>query len=463
MAQVVTFTDIHIPATSLESFNAFYIYSQQDAPGIVRNIPSVSFTNVKAEVHLHEPFRVALGDPRFVKVGIAPYVQLTDSSRRWCTSGSYSPEALTIMPFTGESTITHTIGKTDIYSFYVSNCYVSPVVVNVTVTVKQAYGFLPGSDYPKMTFYFWLTIAYLALGIAWGILSLIHRQILFNIQHCIGGAIGLGLFEAVLFYRVFAQWNVVGNRPTSLLVFATLVSVVKTIFSYVLLWMTSLGWGITRATIEKNTMVKIVLVVSIYTVIDFICEVVVAILGTASYSVKFVLFCVLPVSILNGAMCYWIFTAIRNLTRELKAEEQTTKLTLFHRLSAVLICGIVCTVFLLLLTLHDIAKNVPDRWQYQWIQTDGVSHALFFVILTAMMFLLAPHKDSPRYCYSVQIATTDTDLTGVVMGNPDEVCRPVFEIGNEDSPRGDDRSAWREVDKICPGGVVSACDSDEDL
>merc|ERR1712151_252800 len=98
-----------------------------------------------------------------------------------------------------------------------------------------------------------------------------------------------------------------------------------------------LGWGVTRPYLDARTVMKVQAVSFLYIVLDFIRESVLSFRHSHSLSLAFVFLCLLPVSLLNGAIFYWVFTALSSLMETLRERRQFEKLLLFRRLWKILI------------------------------------------------------------------------------------------------------------------------------
>merc|ERR1712194_626629 len=227
---------------------------------------------------------------------------------------------------------------------------------------------------------------------------------LFSIQHCISGVIAIGLLEALLWYVLYNNWNVSGTRATALFIVSTLMTVVKGTVSCILVLVASLGWGMGRPYLEPDVLLKIQILAFLYIVMDFIREIVLAFRHSHSFSVVFVLLCLLPVSVLNGGIFSWVFAALSSLMDTLKERRQFEKL------------------------------------------------ALFLLVLMAMMFLWAPHQNSQRFGFSQQIGMDDKDLednAGAIWGDEDE--------DDEDGPQKDSFWAATELAKTAdPVDVIGS-------
>merc|ERR1712217_407611 len=154
---------------------------------------------------------------------------------------------------------------------------------------------------------------------------------------------------------------------------------------------------------------------------DFIRESVLSFRHSHSLSLAFGFLCLLPVSLLNGAIFYWVFTALSSLMETLRELRQFEKLLLFQRLWKILIAALATATFTLLFQIFNLSRSITARWKYQWLVTDGVSHILFLFVLSAMMYLWAPHKYSQRYAYSQQIDGNEHEFGNNAQDNPGSI------------------------------------------
>merc|ERR1711862_758854 len=106
------------------------------------------------------------------------------------------------------------------------------------------------------------------------------------------------------------------------------------------------------------------------------------------------LLCIVPVSLLNWGIVYWVFSALSNLIDTLKERKQGHKLLLFQRLWRVLVIALVVASGTLFFQIFDLSRTITERWRYQWFLAEGVGHMLFLVVLVMMMYLWRPHGDS---------------------------------------------------------------------
>lgn len=441
-AQIYSFEDAPVPdGKSLHTMYAFYVYSHADAPEKTLGQPFVKFHSLVAkstsQIRTDDDLKDYLG----IQLSILPYRDFWNLIKpdKFCSSAddkakglAENPDQLLVnkppgvnnsdvnlysytvrFPAHGDthpSDLPVPVRSTGVYILVYSNCgNFSEAMVSGSVVVKNAYGFLPGNEYHKMPFYGWLSLIYAAMAVTWMALSLRWWRELFHIQYCIAGVILLGLVEAFTWWIFYNEWNHSGVRGRFLFIMAILSSVMKSVFSYMLVLVASLGWGVTRPYLDHRTILKVQAISFLYIVLDFIRESVLSFRHSHSLSLTFVLLCLLPVALLNGVIFYWIFTALSSLMETLKERRQNEKLVLFERLWTILVASLAIASLTLLFQIFDLSRSISIRWHYQWFFADGVSHILFLLVLAAMMYLWAPHTNSQRYAYSQQIDGDDHD------------------------------------------------------
>lgn len=436
-AQIYKMEHQDLPANrSLHTLYAFYVFSHEEAPERPFGQPFIKFQNLVITPGASMP-----ADYNGVQLSIMKYSQFWNliSPQKFCCapedkdSGSCDevnqllvnkPKGSTYEDVhvysTAVSVSTPSAEKkmsvrvSGVYILVFSNCGdFSAGTVDGSIEVKNSYGYLPGNEYHKMPFYGWLLLVYIFLTLVWLALSLRWWKEMFNIQNCITAVLFFGLIESALWYIFFNNWNSVGVRHQVLFISSILASVIKNIFSYMLVLVASLGWGVTRPYLDRHVILKIQALCFLYIVLDFVREAVLSFRHSHSLSLAFVLLCLLPVSLLNGGIFYWVFTALSTLMETLKDRRQFEKLELFNRLWKVLIFALGVATVTLLIQIFNLSRSITSRWKYQWLFADGVSHILFLVVLAAMMYLWAPNKYSQRYAYSQQVDSVEHDREGV--------------------------------------------------
>jgi len=491
--QIFQFEKVPLPeAKSLHTMYAFYIYSHSEAPDRTLGQPFIKFHSLSSHSTSTSKSDADLANYEGVQLSILPYKDFWTLiiPDKFCSTtddvqsnGAEHPDQLMVQKPHGASNtdvnlyshtvkfhavdkdyqfVVHTSG---VYILVYSNCgSFTEATVSGSVVVKNSYGFLPGNEYYKMPFYGWLSFIYAAMAFIWLFLSIRQWRQIFHIQYCIAAVIFLGLIEAFLWWVFFNDWNHSGLRGRFLFIMAILSSVVKSIFSYMLVLVASLGWGVTRPYLDHRTIMKVQGVSFLYIVLDFIREAVLSFRHSHSLSLAFVLLCLLPVALLNGGIFYWIFTALSSLIETLKERRQAEKMALFERLWQILVLALGAASLTLLFQIFDLSRSISIRWHYQWFFADGVSHILFLLVLAAMMYLWTPGNNSQRYMYS---AAADKELEED--GAPAKASWAEEPLDDD----GDDDSFWAtthagETNKVAPvaervGATAQDDDGDGDM
>jgi len=436
--QIYAFEQVPVPKPkSLHTLHAFYVYSHADAPEKPLGQPFIKFHSLvaKSSSSSKRDSDSELQAYKGLQLTLLPYKDfwVRINPQRFCTSvadvQAKRAEEANVVSVSGQApgesldnlhVYTHTIGfpssadphpkdveatirATGVYVLVFSNCGpYADAEVSGSVVVKNSYGFLPGNEYHKLPFYGWLSVCYTLVAAMWMIQSLRWWRETYMMQNCITVVILLSLLEAFLWWLCYNNWNNTGYRGRAVFTASMLATVLKSIFSYMLVLVASLGWGVTRPFLDRRTILKVEAVSALYIVLGFVRESMLAVRNAHSLSPSFVIFCLLPVALLNGAIFYWIFEALSKLIETLKDRKQTEKLLLFTRLWRILVASLAIDSLCLLFQIFDLSRTITDRWRYQWFFIDGIPHLLFLLVLLAMMYLWAPGTTSKNYSYNAQ-------------------------------------------------------------
>jgi len=298
-----------------------------------------------------------------------------------------------------------------LYFVTVSNCDNTATenvrFIDGEIETKSNYGFLPGEEVAKLSFYGYLSLGYVGLGMLWFMLCFRWWAVLFTIHKFISICIMVGFFEVFAWYVSLYHWNYEGHRWHSMIALATLATTVKQGVSYMLLLGGSLGWGVTKPNLESKTLMQVTGV----TIAFIICD------AYRQYSLHtqdrtssiadnpvLMLLIIAPGSFFVSLIYVWIFQALNGTIKELTDGNQTMKAELYQNLRLALCAVTTCVI--VLVTYETVVVRRADltyNWQSRWFFTDLGSHSIFFGLLAVMMFLWRPNERSEDYAYSVQL------------------------------------------------------------
>eukprot|EP00930_Biecheleria_cincta_P032481 TRINITY_DN22541_c0_g1_i1.p1 TRINITY_DN22541_c0_g1~~TRINITY_DN22541_c0_g1_i1.p1 ORF type:complete len:505 (+),score=79.44 TRINITY_DN22541_c0_g1_i1:80-1594(+) len=337
------------------------------------------------------------------------------------------------------------VTKSGVYVLVLSNCgSFDQATISGTVIVRNPHGYLPANEFPKIKFFLRLGAFYCAIGVVWALLCWRWRTELLKFHKCIAAVIVLGIIECGLTYMFLQDWNSDGIRSKLLFGLALFFSITRTTTSYMLVLVACLGWGVTRPMLDNATSCYISVLSVAYIALNFVREIVITFRHTNSLPLYFVMLCLLPVSLMNGGIFYWVFSALQTLMETLEARGQSQKLRIFEKLKWILIVSIFFAVATLVVQVLYFAKNAAQYWRDQWLITDMAPNAVFAFVLVAIMVLWAPHSDSQRYAYSTQIDGNEESGIGAQAGT-EAADRSVW-LDEKDGIEGDD-SFWSSTKK----------------
>ena len=106
--------------------------------------------------------------------------------------------------------------------------------------------------------------------------------------------------------------------------------------------------------------------------------------STFSNSTQVNLCCVIPVSITDAVIYFWIFQCLFRTIQELSEKKQSGKLIVFTRLRNILISVIVLSSLYNLSFSYIFLKRLEELWKVQWFFYQGVWCCFYFFIICSI-------------------------------------------------------------------------------
>lgn len=339
------------------------------------------------------------------------------------------------------------VNRTGIYYLVVAAC-AAPVTVSGMTTWMNPYGYLPGSAYGFLPFYYWMTVAFVAVAAAWFALNVRFFSEVVMVQNCISAVLFLSLVEMTAWHHAYNTYNVDGARHTPTFVAGTVASVTRRTVSRALVVAVSLGYGVVRPSLGEDAR-KIAALCGLYFVFGLLLELETAYNGVAE-SERF--FLVVPVAALDAVTYWWIFLALFSITQQLETRKQLVKLALFRSFARVLAASFAsASAFALFQVWFIYRHEVREHWQWLWLFDAGFWQMMYAAVLVSIMVLWRPNMNSRRYAYAaVETDDPDDDVelygdyteSDVVQRSPDggfagpasgqPAVLPLFEVGDGD-------------------------------
>lgn len=180
-------------------------------------------------------------------------------------------------------------------------------------------GYLPGKMAPLMTFFGFMSLAYLVLGLVWFVRFAQFWKDIIQLHFQITAVIALGMCEMAIWYYEYANFNSTGTRPMALTLWAVTITAVKKTLSRLLLLVVSMGYGVVKPTLGGITS-KVLLLGAIYFVASEALDLVENLGNINDFSGKTKLFLVLPVAFLDAWFILWIFSSLAKTLEKLQVK-----------------------------------------------------------------------------------------------------------------------------------------------
>eukprot|EP01027_Heterolobosea_sp_BB2_P018653 GEZU01026250.1.p1 GENE.GEZU01026250.1~~GEZU01026250.1.p1 ORF type:complete len:388 (+),score=69.68 GEZU01026250.1:432-1595(+) len=265
------------------------------------------------------------------------------------------------------------------------------------------YGQLPGQSYGILPFYGILTIAYLVVGIVWGVANIIHWRDLLKLQLCISAVLMLSLVESGVQYFDYFTYNINGTRAAGLVSFGLIFTLGRKTLARILVLIVSMGFGVVKPTLG-STSYAVIMYGCLYFVASCLSKIAELLYDKDQLPIPLLVLMIVPLSLVDGGFYVWIFMSLAKTIMQLDKRRQMEKLALYNRFKWTLVLYVLASGAWIFYELYfRWSGAVATRWQTLWT-LDAYWEILFFIVFCTIMFLWRPTKNNTRYAYS-QLST----------------------------------------------------------
>ncbi|KAF3331848.1 transmembrane protein 87B-like protein [Carex littledalei] len=305
------------------------------------------------------------------------------------------------------------INRTGMYYLYFMFC--DPQLDGMTITGRTVWrnpqGYLPGKMMPLMTFFGFMSLAYLLLGLFWFLQFVRFWKDILQLHYYITAVIALCMCEMAFWYFEYANFNSTGARPIGITLWAVTFTAVKKTVSRLLLLVVSMGYGVMRPTLGGISS-KVALLGVVYFLASEALELVEHLGNINDFSGKMRLFLVLPVAILDATFIVWIFSSLSRTLEKLQVRRSMAKLELYRKFTNALAVSVLISVAWIGYELYFNATDpLSELWQRAWI-IPAFWNVLSYALLGVICLLWSPSRNPTRYAYSEETGD-DFDEEGV--------------------------------------------------
>ncbi|KAG6600873.1 Transmembrane protein 87A [Cucurbita argyrosperma subsp. argyrosperma] len=298
--------------------------------------------------------------------------------------------------------ITIELNKTGMYYLYFMFCdpQLQGTLISGRTVWRNPDGYLPGKMAPMVTFFGFMSLSYLILGLVWFLWFVRYWKDVMQLHYHITCVIGLGMCEMALWYFEYSNFNSSGSRPMGITLLAVTFSAIKKTVSRLLLLVVSMEYGVVRPILGGIT-TRVILLGVAYFLASEALEVVEHLGNVNDLSGKTRFFLVLPVAVLDACFILWIFSSLSKTLEKLQVRKSLAKLELYRKFTNCLAVSVLLSIAWIGYEFYFNATDpLSELWRRAWIiPAFWILHS--FVLLVIICVLWAPsHNPVTRFAYS---------------------------------------------------------------
>lgn len=293
------------------------------------------------------------------------------------------------------------------------------------VVFRNAFGELPAAQIAKLPFYAAVTIVYAFLAMGWGFLYWMHRSDILAVQNYITAVLGFLVFEMFmtwLFYD-FQNRHGLNAGAKALLVVVSVLSAARNSFSFFLLLIVCMGYGVV-----KHSLGKTMWYVRALAVTHFVFGVIYAIASlavTPENAGPLVLLVVLPLAGTLTAFYIWTLNSLNYTMKDLKERKQNVKAGMYRKLWWCILLSIVVIFIFFFVNSWTFAGQsdsdfVPNHWGTRWFILDGWLNLVYFFDVAFIAYVWRPTANNRRFAMSDEVCQ---ELIAYYRHETDLICR----------------------------------------
>jgi len=321
------------------------------------------------------------------------------------------------IPGNGRFGAQEAVRQTGYQSVMVALCAAGPdvqatmdVQVTADLTFKNPYGYVPGAMYAMLPWHGVMFCLYALFCLGYIVVMLRNRAFLLPLQYTVLAVGGAGLLEASAYFFMYLSKNASGEAsccPASAdVIFAAVVSVLKTASSAVGLLGVCMGFGVVHERLSRGITLRLgalwLLLVGfgINAEVRRLTEYEVAASGWE-----------LPVVVLQLVLIMGIYSALTTTIKDLHTARQTAKLEMYTRLYKMLYVMLAVWVLQSFVRLLAGVKAFPVSWRALWFFNEWYN-LLYLGALLGVAYIWLPSQSAQQYLlYSQPVMTDDMSFS----------------------------------------------------
>jgi hypothetical protein len=287
------------------------------------------------------------------------------------------------------------------------------------VTFRNAYGELQAAQIAKLPFYGGITIVYFVVLAFWGFLYFQNRHDILAVQNYITAILVFLVVEMLMTWGYYDYQNRHGNNvgTKALMIVVAVLNAFRNSFSFFLLLIVCMGYGVVKPSLGKT-----MTVVRWLAVAHFVFGVIYAV---ASLTVRpddagpLVLLVILPLSATLTAFYIWTLNSLNLTMKDLMERKQHVKATMYKRLWWCILTSIIVIFgFFFINSFTFAGASTPDfaptHWQTRWFVLDGWLNLVYLADVCFVAYMWRPTANNRRFAMSDEVRYQTYDTCNII-------------------------------------------------
>lgn len=285
------------------------------------------------------------------------------------------------------------------------------------VVFRNAYGELPAAQIAKLPFYAGITMIYAFLAMGWGALYWLNRRDILPVQNYITAILVFLVFEMFMTWLFYDYQNRHGLNTGAkvLLVVVSILSAARNSFSFFLLLIVCMGYGVV-----KQNLGKAMVWIRYLAVTHFAFGVIYAVASlsiTPENAGPLVLLIVLPLAATLTIFYVWTLNSLGSTMKDLRERKQTVKAAMYRRLWWCILMSIIVIFLFFFLNSWSFAGQsaddfVPRTWKTRWFLLDGWLNIVYFLDVAFIAYVWRPTANNRRFAMSDEVFSASQNTLG---------------------------------------------------
>lgn len=307
------------------------------------------------------------------------------------------------------------------------------------VNFRNAYGHLSGSEINKLPLYGLLAVGY---GISMALYTFAfwkHKHELLPLQKYL---LAFYIFLTVETIFVWAYYDIKNEKgdiagTKAYMVFLSLFTGGKVVFSFFLLLIVGLGYGIVYPKLNKTLMRRC----QFYAILSYLaCSgfLIQSYLADPENPSLLILITLIPLALCMAGFYVMILRSMTNTVKYLKEQRQVVKLNMYKKLLLIIYCSLIVlcigfTITTIIFSSLNSIQEIEKSWRSRFFFTDFWPTLVYFIVFNVIAFIWRPTDTSYMLAVSQQLPTDPENVADFDLSDLQSIGEPIDVDGDADN------------------------------